>query len=274
MNQILIPAILLAVLTGCRADAISDQGKKEYSIDLSTWKLTLPVDENKDGKPDEYVDLTAYRSNGAIAPYMYDGEDGSLVFYCQYTGIATTNSRYSRTELREQLVAGDNATNWSMKDGGVMKGSLKVGAISSGHRTIVMQIHGRLTDKQKEVINTSDNDAPPLLKIYFQNNKVRVVRKILVDEHGQGEAILPKKAWKDDAGHYFKEQVDNRTFTLEVIASQGRLEVKLNGVSKVYDDISMQKWPFENYFKAGNYLQSSDSGAFAKVEFYTLNVTH
>ncbi|MGI9542903.1 MAG: polysaccharide lyase family 7 protein, partial [Cyclobacteriaceae bacterium] len=56
--------------------------------------------------------------------------------------------------------------------------------------TIVMQIHGRLTEDQRDLIGEDDNDAPPLLKIYVQNNKVRVVRKILVDPQATGEAIL------------------------------------------------------------------------------------
>jgi hypothetical protein len=37
----------------------------------------------------------------------------------------------------------------------------------------------------------------------------------------------------------------------------------------------MQKWGvFENYFKAGNYLSTIDSGAFARVKYYELKVTH
>ena len=31
---------------------------------------------------------------------------------------------------------------------------------------------------------------------------------------------------------------------------------------------------FENYFKAGNYLVSTDNNAFAKVKYYELEVTH
>ena len=34
------------------------------------------------------------------------------------------------------------------------------------------------------------------------------------------------------------------------------------------------KMIFENYFKAGNYFQSRDEGAFARVNYYSLEVTH
>ena len=43
----------------------------------------------------------------------------------------------------------------------------------------------------------------------------------------------------------------------------------------IFDDIHMQEWGvFENYFKAGNYLGTKDDGAFAKVKYYELEVSH
>ena len=52
------------------------------------------------------------------------------------------------------------------------------------------------------------------------------------------------------------------------------MKVVLNGLeTKVYDDIHIEKWGiFENYFKAGNYLQTRDEGAFSKVKYYELEV--
>jgi len=58
-------------------------------------------------------------------------------------------------------------------------------------------------------------------------------------------------AWEDEA-ESFDEKVDFEEFTVEVIASDGRLEVILNDdESFVYEDIHMERWGiFENYFKA------------------------
>jgi hypothetical protein len=42
----------------------------------------------------------------------------------------------------------------------------------------------------------------------------------------------------------------------------------------VYRDASIKKWPFENYFNAGNYLQTKDPGSFSTVKFYTVEVSH
>jgi hypothetical protein len=54
------------------------------------------------------------------------------------------------------------------------------------------------------------------------------------------------------------------------------MKIILNGKqSKVYESIHLQKWGvFENYFKAGNYLVTKDKGAFAKVKYYQLEVSH
>lgn len=55
---------------------------KSGAIDLTHWYLTLPVDEDGDGKADvvEQPALDKYSSDSSIMPYMYDGPDSSLVF--------------------------------------------------------------------------------------------------------------------------------------------------------------------------------------------------
>lgn len=75
------------------------------NIDFSNWKVTLPVDENNNGSPDEYQPITlvnyGYQTLEAVQPLMYDDiSDTSIVFYT-YPDVSTTNSSYSRTELRE-----------------------------------------------------------------------------------------------------------------------------------------------------------------------------
>lgn len=247
-------------------------------IDLSHWKVTLPVGKPTEVSPPEILN---YATNETVLPFMYnDSTDASLVFYT-YPGATTANTSYSRTELREQMQPGSNSVNWTFAQGGRMKGTLSVPEISkdaSGkpHRTIIMQIHGRLSNAQRDQIGAKDNNAPPVLKIYWEKGKVRVKTKELKDTAAIDEEILHEEAWKDDEGHTFSQAVDHDKFTLEVIASDGRLEVILNGAeSVVYDNIHMRRWGvFENYFKAGNYLNTLDKGAFAKVKYYALEVSH
>ena len=247
-------------------------------IDLSNWKVTLPIGNPTEVKPPEILN---YATNETLKPFMYnDSINGALVFYT-YPGASTANSSYSRTELREQMVPGSNSTNWTFAQGGNMKGTLAMDEISKDangnyHRSIIMQIHGRLTDEQRDLIGEDDNNAPPMLKIYWTEGKVRVKTKILKDLNATETEMLYTDAWTDDEGHTFSEEVGFDKFTLEVKASDGRMEVILNDhETAVYDNIHIQKWGiFENYFKAGNYLSTLDDGSFARVKYYDLVVSH
>ena len=252
------------------------------NIDLSEWKVTLPIADT-DGSPIEIFPpaISNYATNTILQPFMYnDSTDGSIVFYTYNGGATTTNSSYPRTELRELMGGGDGKTNWTFAQGGRLKGKLAMEEITKDangdyYRTIIMQIHGRLTDNQKALIGQSDNNAPPILKIYWVNGKVRVKTKILKDLNNSYEESLETDAWGNDDGYTFSEYVGFDPFTLEVIVTDDRMEVRMNDVSKVYDDIHIQRWSvFENYFKAGNYLSSTDSNASAKVKYYELEVSH
>ena len=88
--------------------------------------------------------------------------------------------------------------------------------------------------------------------------------------------MLHEDAWDDDEGFNFEQEVGFKKFTLEVKVTDGKMVVILNeNEYKVYENIHMKKWGiFENYFKAGNYLQTRDEGAFAKVRYYDLEVSH
>ncbi|MEO9802620.1 MAG: polysaccharide lyase family 7 protein [Reichenbachiella sp.] len=248
------------------------------NIDLNNWKVTLPIGNPTEVKPPEILN---YATNETLLPFMYnDSTDGSLVFYT-YPGATTANTSYSRTELREQMVAGSNSTNWTFAQGANMKGTLAMEEISKEsdgdyHRTIIMQIHGRLTNDQRDLIGEDDNNAPPILKIYWNNGYVRVHLKYLKDLNATDTEALETDAWGDVGGVNFDEKVDFNKFTLEVRVSDGKMEITLNGdQTMTYDDIHMQRWGiFENYFKAGNYLTTLDEGAFAKVKYYALEVTH
>ncbi len=246
-------------------------------IDLSHWKVTLPIGDPTEVKPPEILD---YATNDLLREFMYnDSTDGSLVFYT-YPGASTSNSSFSRTELREQMEPGSNSVNWTFPEGGRMKGTLAMSEISKDaddkfHRTIIMQIHGRLTNEQRDLIGEDDNNAPPVLKIYWAFGRVRVIRKVLKDIDAEVPEILHTDAWTDEAV-YLGGDVDFDQFTLEIIASDGRMEIILNdSESLVYEDIHMKKWNvFENYFKAGNYLATKDEGSFARIKYYDLEVTH
>ncbi len=252
-------------------------------IDLRNWKVTIPEGEGKGGaisvEPPEILD---YATNEILGPYMYnDSTKGALVFYAYPTSATTANTKYSRSELREQIVPGDDNVNWTFKQGGTLKAKLAIDEVSRDkngkyHKVIILQIHGRLTDEQRDLIGQKDNNAPPVLKIYWQNGKIRVKTKKLKFAAVGATGILHKEAWMDDEGFNFEDEVGFRKFNIEVKVSDGKIVVSLNKSEfKVYENQSLKRWGiFENYFKAGNYFQTRDEGAFARVNFYELEVKH
>lgn len=271
---------------GCNASktvtATAAAVKIPPKVDLSHWKVQIPATD-ADGKvisvrPPE---ISNYANIDALKEFMYpDSTDGSIVFYTYPMG-STGNSKYSRTELREQMEPGSDYTNWTFKQGGYMKVTMSVPEVTKDskgkpHRIIVAQIHGVLTKEQQAFLGQKDKNAPPILKIYWDKGKIRIKTKVLIDKKAPDNEILDKHAWGDDEGYNFLRTVGDEKFTIEVIVSEGRMEIVLDGKEKaVYKDKNMQRWGiFENYFKTGNYFNTRDEGAYGKVKIYDLEVSH
>ena len=268
-------------------DDIPDEVVSDFAdISFANWKVTLPVDENNNGKPDEYqpnelINL-GYQSLEPVKPYMYDDiSDSSLVFYT-YPESSTTNSSYSRTELRELINTSNSKDNWTLEEGGIMEGRLKIESISENiggstdyHRVIIMQIHGIISEEDMATHGFSSNNGPPLLKIYWKDGYIWSHKKSLIDETTNGDDLLEtsNNTWTDVKVNF--GYVGYNPFDFRIKASDAKLEVQLNNEDVyVYEDISLDKWPYENYFKAGNYLITTDSGAFSYVKYYNLSITH
>jgi hypothetical protein len=263
------------------------QASTEYAdIDFSHWKITLPVDLNNDNKPDEFQPSSlinfGYQTQENLIPFMYDDTtDTSIVFYTYPAGATTANSSYPRTELREQQTPGNNYNNWSLNEGGIMEGTLKIDSISEDNysnrtynRTIVMQIHGIISQEDMNAYDFDSNHAPPLLKMIWDEGHIKAYKKALVNESTSGLDLYDDSSstWTDiihDFGYVGFER-----FSIKIIAESGKLTITANNETHVFEDVSLQKWPFENYFKAGNYLLSTNNEAFAYVKYYQLEVSH
>lgn len=256
-------------------------------INFSNWKVTLPVDENNNGSPDEYQPNQlingGYRNITAVKSFMYDDVlDKSIVFYT-FPNTTTANTSFSRTELRELINPANSKINWTLDTGGEMNGRLKMMEISTDnasssrvfHRTIFMQIHGIISISDMNTYGFSSNNGPPLLKMYWEEGFIWAFKKSLVNEATTGINLLntTSSIWKDEKINM--GYVGFNEFEFRIKASKGKLELQLNNESpNIYEDTSLAKWPFENYFKAGNYLQTTNSEAFARVKYYNLTVTH
>ena len=256
------------------------------NIDFSYWKVTLPVDENNNGSPDEYQPSqlinNGYRTLEAVKPYMYDDtSDGSIVFYT-FPDVSTANSSFSRTELRELINPNNSKENWTLTEGGVMMGKLKVvhvtnnpGSSSTFPKVIVMQIHGIISSEDMATYGFSSNNVPPLLKMTWIDGYLWAYKKSLVNENTEGDDLLDvsSNTWSD-IKHNFG-YVGYEPFNFKITATYGKLELQLNNDTPfIYEDMSLAKWPFENYFKAGNYLGSVEPNASSTIKYYELTVTH
>jgi hypothetical protein len=297
LRKELLVSILIAAMSihlSCEKETLEIEKEEEKenpskpsNIDLSNWKVTLPI-ARADGKALEIhpPQILEYATNEQIQPFMYNDADGALVFRTYPTGATTANSSYARTELREQMVAGDDKTNWTFKQGANFKATLAMGEVSKYdtyndskykgeyHPTAVMQIHGRLTDAQRDLINKDDNNAPPVLIVLWYRENIVARVKELKDLSASYAESLEYNSWGTRT-YAFPEPVGFEKFTLEVKVTEGRMEVIVNGVSKVYDDIHIERWGvFENYFKAGNYLVTGDPIAKTEVKYYALEVSH
>ena len=259
------------------------------NISMANWKLTVPVDTDNNGSPDEYsaaqIQNGGYRTLQPVKQYMYDdATDQSLVFYA-FPSISTANSDYSRSELREMMNPTNSKINWTLNQGGTMEGRLKMvsitpesagsGSSNTYHRAIVMQIHGIISQADMTTYGITSNSAPPLLKIFWIDGKIIAYKKTLVNSNTTGVALYSSSSsiWTD-ISHDFG-YVGYDPFELKVVASTGKLVVTLNGTnSYTFQDTSLAKWPFENYFKAGNYLITTEPTAKSTVKYYNLNVIH
>lgn len=282
LSLILFFVSMLTISCSTQKSAFGNKGKVSQ-IDLTHWKVTIPT-ARPDGKALEVSppEIFNYATNPVLKEFMYnDSSDGSIVFHA-YPASTTANTKYSRSELREQMESGSNSKNWTFKEGGRMKAKMAIDQVTRDengkeHRIIIAQIHGRLTNEQRDLIGQKDNNAPPILKIYYDKGKIRVKTKILKNKNAPDLEILDKDAWGDDQGFNFDTPISKgQRFTLEVVVEDGKMVIILNGFQRaVYDGIDIERWGvFENYFKVGNYFQSRDKGAYGKVKIYELEVSH
>ena len=147
------------------------------NFDLLTWSIDTPADLNNDGRADRVPERDV--GNGFVNDFFFTNDDGGMVFLSTIDGAPTsTNTRFNRSELREQLRRGNtnvstrgvNQNNWVLGyqppvtqniggRNGVLKGTLVINNVTSTGdrdqvgRTIIGQIH-------------AENDEP--MRVYYR----------------------------------------------------------------------------------------------------------
>lgn len=248
---------------------------QKSEIDLSPWSLELPT-----GYKASDWKLMNFENDVFAQPFLYvDSTDGALVMEA-YPSPGTSKAKYTKNSLKEKVIPCENKNNWSLAEGGKLTAEFQVESISKKdekkyHRTLLFQVHGKTSKEQNKELGLSKSVSVPLLSVFWQNERIRVVRKVLKDDGTVADNLFKKDSWENDAGRFFNKKVSFHKNKIEITATDGRIEITINDERPiVYRDTSVRKWPFKNYFNVGNYLQTKDIGSKSKVKFYTLEVSH
>lgn len=229
------------------AAARSDSGDLPADLlDLSDWKLTLPVGSDEDDADEiKQPDLAAFSDDR----FFTTTRDGTgVVFRAPAGGATTSGSGYPRSELREMEPGGTSEASWSNSSG-----------------THVMRVEQAITAlprRKAEVVAGQIHDADDDVVM------VRLERKRLFVE-ADGE----------DIGTLDADYDLGTTFTIEMKANADGIEISYDtanidgGKTVRYDEVGQGY-----YFKAGCYTQSNsshdDDDAHGEVVVYALDVEH
>jgi hypothetical protein len=213
-------------------------------LNLQSWKLTLPVDSELPGRPDE---ITQPRLASFVLPNLFEATaDGrGLVFRAPCGGVPTRGSNYPRCELREMQADGSREAAWNTKDGYV-------------HEMRMAAAITHLPKVKPHLVCAQIHDAKSdVLMIRLERRKLFVERKPSADVVLDAEYTLGKR------------------FTL-------RIEARAGVVRLWHNDVLKLEWPADKpgcYFKAGCYTQSNpDRGDaaddYGHVIVYELTTRH
>ncbi len=248
-------SFLLVVAAACGAPGSSDDeiprssaGLTDYTSPYTLSKFQDALDHAKlQYGPSPYVEVEMPALQTFANSKFYLSSCRYLTFYTNKSDADDGD----RTELRQQLVAGDDYANWYVSEAeNRMTATLKV-AQSDMNELTLLQIHDKASSP-----NT------PLLRIAFMksyrgqtNHLWAVIRTSLYsstyDKLDLGALTL---------GSLFSADIEVASSTLHLTA---------NGVT--IQERSVSYWTVPSYFKAGSYPQGTGIG---KAYFDRLDLTH
>jgi len=115
-KSVIVSTMIVAMACGFSSSAIAGERSPVPAdkFDLSHWKITIPTDANRDGKPD---DISVEKLNKFSHPdFFYLDDQNRIVFASPNKAPTTKNSTNTRSELR-QMLRGKN-TRVKTHDGG------------------------------------------------------------------------------------------------------------------------------------------------------------
>ena len=231
------------------------------NFDLTHWYLGLPVDSSGGTSGDSAsISAASLVAGYTNALYFYTGSDGAMVFWAPVDGATTSGSSYPRSELREQIVPGNNNINWAGYGTHILDAQCKVTQMPSTEKVIIGQIHSKT------------GLARPLVKLLYDGSKNPNRVRALIKE----DADDPDN--NSDVNYDFPNVPLNGTIDYNIKMQDGLVTITVNGTTHTRDVFSVSpSWENEEfYFKAGSYCQDNtgDSSEGSRVDFYSLTASH
>jgi hypothetical protein len=236
-------------VTASAAAALDPTVPPGGNFNLSVWELQLPI--GSPGSPTTIGPAQLKGSGGYTNPAYFwtDKTDGSMTFWDPESGVTTPNSNFARTELRE-MNANGSAADWALAGTHTLSATLRVVSVTSS--VCVGQIH----------LGTGGSSTKPLLELYYHSNGDVVLGLEKSPDGGQSTQTLTNvplgTKWN---------------YVIAIVG--GKIQITVNGATTTYP-IASGFTAYHQYFKAGDYNQSSSSSTTngAKVKFYSLTVAH
>jgi poly(beta-D-mannuronate) lyase len=213
-------------------------------LDLSCWKLTVPVANPKNGHALEIVQpqLATFQDPTS---FFVDPRLKAVVFRAACGGVTTKGSKFPRSELREMSASDpQSSASWNTTD-------------SELHTLTVVEAIMHLPDHKPHVVCAQIHDAKDdLLMIRLEG------RKLFVERNKTGDVELDPNY---QLGTFFE---------VKIAAGRGHVQVFYNGTPKMDWEVARKGC----YFKAGCYTQSNvqkgdAAAAYGEVAIRKLNVT-
>lgn len=268
------------------------------NFDLSQWYLGAPIDDNADGKSDS-ISESQLAAGYEHPQWFYTADDGAMVFKVEIDAPKTsTNTSYSRSELREMLRAGD--TNISTQ--GINKNNWVFSTYSSDDKNAAGGIDGELTATLKVDYVTTTGESSQVGRVIIgqihakDDEPARLYYRKLKD-NSKGSIYL---AHEPNGGN---DQLYNMigtssstavdpvdgielgeifTYSIKVTGNTLLVTIMRDGKPDVTQSVDMSNSGYHTgddqymYFKAGVYNQNNtgDPSDYVQASFYRLFTSH
>ena len=268
------------------------------NFDLSTWKLSIPVNEG-DGTATD-ISVSDLNDGYENSTYFYTAPDGGMVFKCPVAGYKTSvNTNYTRVELREML----RGTNTSISTQGVNKNNWVFGSAPQEDKVAAAGYDGEMnaTLAVNHVTTSGSNSHIGRLvigQIHANSDEpIRIYYRKLRDNN-LGSIYFAHEPTDGNGSEQWHEMIGTRSnnaanpddgialdevfsYRINVVGDILTVTIIREGKPDVVKVIDMVNSGFNvggqyMYFKAGVYHLNStgNDDDYAQVTFYALEKSH